>query len=74
MASLEDEKNVASGDDTGEVIIWDVINGVLMFRLAYVRNPCIVPFITLNAPFSQFCCSSGTILRLYTIYYGNLLN
>lgn len=36
LASLEDQRNVVSGDDTGEVIVWDAVNGVLMYKLPYV--------------------------------------
>ncbi|KAM3136294.1 hypothetical protein pb186bvf_011593 [Paramecium bursaria] len=69
ICSLEDEKNIAAGDDTGEIIIWDIINQMLMFRLTYVRNPGLIPFISLTIPQNQFVSSSGTILRVYQTYY-----
>lgn len=65
MASLNDEKNIVAADDSGEAIVWDVVNATLMYRLAYVSNPGVVPFVSLTVPFNQFCCSSGTILRVY---------
>jgi WD40 repeat protein len=51
LVSFNDEKNIAAGDDSGEVIIWDIINQKLLYRLTYIRNPGVVPFITLTVPY-----------------------
>ncbi|CAD8170224.1 unnamed protein product [Paramecium octaurelia] len=69
LLSFNDERNIAAGDDSGEVIVWDIINQVLLYRLTHIRNPGIVPFLSLTIPFQQFCCSSGTYLRIYSLFY-----
>lgn len=67
---LEDLQNVASGDDGGELIIWNILGGKELFRHSVFHN-CLISCIILIEPFKKFATSSADSIRLWGLKYEN---
>ncbi|KAL4454440.1 hypothetical protein ABPG73_015248 [Tetrahymena malaccensis] len=68
IISLEDEQNVVSGDDTGELIIWSVFKSQQVFRLSFAFESMVMT-ISLIEKQKRFAASSGDILKIWLLDY-----
>ncbi len=65
---MQDEKNVASSDDGGEILIWDVVKGELLFRL-HCFFEHMVTTMSLLVRFKRFAAASGELLKIFELIY-----
>ena len=68
LMSLEDCENVMSGDDNGEIIIWDVLKCKEKFKFTvYHKN--IITCLTIIERYKRFASASADSIRIWELKY-----
>lgn len=68
LMSLEDCENMISGDDNGEIILWDVLKGKEKFKFTvYHKN--VISCLTLIERYKRFASASADSIRIWELKY-----
>ena len=71
LMSLEDCENIVSGDDNGEIIIWDVLKCKEKFKFTvYHKN--IISCLTLIERYKRFASASADSIRIWEVKYKEM--
>lgn len=73
LMSLEDCENMISGDDNGEIIIWDVLKNKEKLKFTVFHKTIITSF-TLIERYKRFASASSDSIRIWDLTYKEIGN